>query len=233
MGQVAVVTGAARNLGAVIALTLAAQGFDLVVNTRSNIDEAQQVAERATSLGVTAIAVAADVTDEAAVQDMFAQASAVGAVRVLVNNAALRSRRALDDLTLAEWRTAVGVILEGSFLCSKAAVPLIRAGGGGSVVNILGGNALAGDPDRVHVASAKHGLVGLTLSLARACAGDGITVNALSPVALHGEDAQMRAGRQQVADVVSFLVSKSATALTGQVIEVGAHRPTRPEDEIR
>jgi 3-oxoacyl-[acyl-carrier protein] reductase len=234
VGQVAVVTGAARNLGSVIALTLAAQGFDLVVNTRRNLEEAQRVADRATSLGVTARAVAADVTDEAAVQDMFGQASAVGDVRVLVNNAALRSRVPLDDLSLAEWRTATAVILDGAFLCSRSAIPLMRGAGGGRVVNVLGGNAMAGDPARPHVAAAKHGLVGLTLALARACEADPITVNAVSPVGLHGDDAQLRVGRQHVADVVGLLVSDSAAAVTGQVIQVhGARRTARREDGIR
>jgi 3-oxoacyl-[acyl-carrier protein] reductase len=221
VGHVAVVTGAARNLGSAIALSLAAQGFDVVVNTRRDLAAAQQVADRATSLGVTARAVVADVTDEAAVTDLFRQASALGDVRVLVNNASLRSRVSFDDLTLEEWRTAHAVTLEGAFLCSRAAVPLMRRLGGGRVVNILGGNAMAGDPSRVHVASAKHGLAGFTISLARACATDGITVNAVSPVGLDGGDEQLQAGRQRVADVVTFLASAGAAGVTGQVIDVG------------
>lgn len=224
MGQVAVVTGAARNLGSAIALSLAAQGFDVVVNTRRELAQAQQVADRATSLGVAALAVEADVSDEVAVTEMFRQASGLGDVRVLVNNVALRTRVSFDDLTLEDWRTAHAATLEGAFLCSRSAVPLMRRLGGGRVVNILGGNAMAGDPTRVHVASAKHGLVGLTVSLARACAADGITVNAVSPVGLtglHGDAEALQAGRAQVADVVSFLASAAAAGVTGQVIDVG------------
>jgi 3-oxoacyl-[acyl-carrier protein] reductase len=221
VGHVAVVTGAARNLGSTIALSLAAQGLDVVVNTRRALDEAQQVADRAASLGVAARVVVADVTDGAAVTEMFRQASDLGDVRVLVNNVSLRTRVSFDDLTLEDWRSAHAATLEGAFLCSKAAVPLMRGLGGGRVVNILGGNAMAGDPSRVHVASAKHGLVGLTISLARACAADGITVNAVSPVGLHGDVQQLQAGRQHVADVVTFLASAEAGAVTGQVIDVG------------
>jgi len=227
MGQVAIVSGAARNLGAVLALALAQAGFDVVVNTRQDIEGAREVAREAESYGVSALAVAADVSDAAAVERMMDEASRLGDVHVLVNNASLRSRSAFHDLTPAQWRSAMAVTLDGAFLCSQAALPLMVAGGGGRIVNILGANAMAGDPERVHVSAAKHGLFGLTLGLSRACAADGVTVNAVSPDVPGSTDVDLR--RHQVADVVTYLASQAAAAVTGQVIRVGdAENAARP-----
>jgi 3-oxoacyl-[acyl-carrier protein] reductase len=215
-----VVTGAGRNLGSVIALALARDGFDVVVNTRSDIGSARAVCSRIEALGVRARAAVADVTDATAVARLMDEAHELGDIRVLVNNAALRNRVSFGELTLEQWRATLAVTLDAAFICSHAA--LDRMSGGGRIVNILGANALAGDPDRVHVSAAKHGLVGLTRALAAACAGTGVTVNAVSPAGLQGEPAQLEQRRRQVADVVAFLGSHAASGITGPVIEVGA-----------
>jgi 3-oxoacyl-[acyl-carrier protein] reductase len=215
-----VVTGAGRNLGSVIALALARDGFDVVVNTRSDIGGARAVCSRIEALGVRARAAVADVTDATAVARLMDEAHELGDIRVLVNNAALRNRVSFGELTLEQWRATLAVTLDAAFICSHAA--LDRMSGGGRIVNILGANALAGDPDRVHVSAAKHGLVGLTRALAAACAGTGVTVNAVSPAGLQGEPAQLEQRRREVADVVAFLSSHAASGITGQVIEVGA-----------
>jgi 3-oxoacyl-[acyl-carrier protein] reductase len=219
VGKVAVVTGAGRNLGSVIALALARDGFDVVVNTRSDIGSARAVCSRIEALGGRARAAVADVTDATAVARLMDEARELGDIRVLVNNAALRNRVPFGDLTLEQWRAALAVTLDAAFICSHAV--LDRMSGGGRIVNILGANALAGDPDRVHVSAAKHGLAGLTRALAAACAGIGVTVNAVSPAGLQGEPDQLEQRRRQVADIVAFLCSQAASGITGQVIEVG------------
>jgi 3-oxoacyl-[acyl-carrier protein] reductase len=219
---VAVVTGAGRNLGRAIALALAEGGFDVVVNTRSDLVAAGMVVKEAEALGVRAIPVAADVTDPSAVHDMFVRAAELGPVRVLVNNAAVRTRVPVDAMTFEDWRAVLSVTLDGAFHCVRAALPLLRSSGGGRVVNLVGANALAGDPARMHVSAAKHGLIGMTLSLAKACAADGITVNAVSPGRMNPPDELVAARRRaRLAATVAFLASSDGADITGQVIEVG------------
>jgi 3-oxoacyl-[acyl-carrier protein] reductase len=225
-GGVAVVTGGARNLGRAIVLALAGVGFDLVVNTRSDLEQAEAVAEEARDLGVRALPVLADVTDGAAVAGMMRAAADLGPLRVLVNNAALRTRVPVDEMTFDDWRAVHSVILDGAFHCVRAALPALRAAasddGGGRIITLLGANALRGDPARVHVAAAKYGLVGMTLALAGACAGAGITVNAVSPGQVtRGDEQEIVQHRAGVASTVTFLASAAASEVTGQVIEVG------------
>ncbi|HVV23156.1 MAG TPA: SDR family NAD(P)-dependent oxidoreductase [Pseudonocardiaceae bacterium] len=220
MSGVAVVTGAGRNLGRAIALALAAAGFDIIVNTRSDRAAAATVADEVTAMGVRAVPVLADVTEPAAVADMMDRAAELGPVRVLVNNAALRTRVPVDVMTFDDWHQVMGVTLDGAFHCVRAALPLLRAAGDGRVINLIGANSLAGDPSRVHVSAAKHGLIGMTLALAKACPD--ITVNAVSPGTMNPPDeAQARQRRARLAATVAFLASPAAGDVTGQVIEVG------------
>ncbi|GHJ41572.1 SDR family NAD(P)-dependent oxidoreductase [Streptomyces sp. TS71-3] len=222
---VAVVTGAGRGLGRAVVLALARAGFDVVVNTRTALERAAEVAREAEALGVRAAAVRADVTDGGAVEEMMRRAASLGPLRVLVNNAALRERVPLAEMTFEDWRRAHTVTLDGAFRCAQAVLPALRASGGGRIVNLLGANALRGDPERVHVSAAKHGLVGLTLALANACASEGITVNAVSPARMHADTGAERARRrEQVADLVAHLALPASGGISGQVIEAGGPR---------
>jgi 3-oxoacyl-[acyl-carrier protein] reductase len=222
---VAVVTGAGRNLGRAMVLALARAGFDVVVNTRSGLEQAEIVAKEAEALGVRALPVLADVTDGDAVDEMVGRASSLGPLRVLVNNASLRTRIPIGEMTFDHWRHVQAVTLDGAFRCVSSALPALRASGDGRIVNIAGVNALRGDPTRVHVSAAKHGLVGLTLALADACAADGITVNAVSPGRMNADgEAESARRRDRLASTVAFLASPQAGDVTGQVIEVGPHR---------
>jgi 3-oxoacyl-[acyl-carrier protein] reductase len=224
---VAVVTGGGRNLGRAIVLALARDGFDVVVNTRGDAEHAEKVAAEARERGVAAAVAAADVSDPEAVERMFAVADGLGPVRVLVNNAALRTRVPVHELTIRDWNAVRAVTLDGAFHCVLAALPRLRATGGGRIITMIGANALHGDPSRVHVSAAKHGLIGMTKSLALACEPDQITANAVSPGKMNPEpdgagtqdEAQRR--RAEVADTVAFLASPAACRITGQLIEVG------------
>lgn len=228
MSGVAVVTGAARNLGAAIAVRLASDGFDVVVNTRSDVERAESVAEEVRRLGVRALAIAADVTDPDAVADMFARAADLGPLRVVVHNAGLRSARPVGALSVAEWRAVRDVVLDGGVHCALTAVPVLQSTGGGRIVTILGGHALRGDAERVHLSAAKHGLWGLTLALAAAGRDCGVTANAVSPTGMRTDHAQdLRDRRMRVADVVAFLASDRAASVTGQLIEVDGRGVTR------
>lgn len=224
MSGVAVVTGGARNLGRSIVLALARSGYDVVVNARSDADGAEKTAAEARALGVSAVAALADVADPDDVAGLFAAADRLGQVRVLVNNAALRTRIPLPELTFADWQAVRSVTLDGAMHCALAALPRMRGTGGGRIITMIGGNALRGDPGRVHVSAAKHGLIGMTKAMASACADDGITVNAVSPGKMRPEGASEQEGdrrRAMVAETVVFLASPAAFGVSGQLIEVG------------
>jgi 3-oxoacyl-[acyl-carrier protein] reductase len=221
---VAVVTGGARNLGRSMVLALARGGFDVVVNARTDAEGAEKAAADARALGVSAAVALADVADADAVTAMFEAADRLGPLRVVVNNAALRTRVPVSELTVEDWRAVRSVTLDGAMHCALAALPRLRAGGNGRIITMIGGNALRGDPGRVHVSAAKHGLIGMTKALAAACADDGITVNAVSPGKMrpeNGTDEEAERRRSMVAEAVAFLASPAAFGVTGQLIEVG------------
>lgn len=224
MSGVAVVTGGARNLGRSLVLALARSGYDVVVNARSDVDGAEQTAAEARALGVSAAAVLADVADPDDVAHLFTAADRLGPLRVLVNNAALRTRIPLSELTMADWQAVRAVTLDGAMHCALAALPRLRASGDGRIITMIGGNALRGDPGRVHVSAAKHGLIGMTKAMAAGCESDSVTVNAVSPGKMNPEgaaEAEAERRRNQVADTVAFLASPAAAGITGQLIEVG------------
>jgi 3-oxoacyl-[acyl-carrier protein] reductase len=227
---VAVVTGGARNLGRTIVLALARDGYDVVVNARSDVDGAEKVAAEAREIGVQAVCALADVAVAEQVGRMFAAADDLGPVRVLVNNAAVRTRVPAYDVTAADWELVRRVTLDGAMHGVFEALPRLRSAGGGAIVSIIGGNALRGDPHRFHVSAAKHGLIGMTKGLAAACAPDGITVNAVSPSnmepdpGLPAAEQETQRRRDAVAAAVAFLASPSGVDVTGQLIEVGSER---------
>jgi 3-oxoacyl-[acyl-carrier protein] reductase len=227
MTGVALVTGGARNLGRTIVLALAGSGHDVVINSRSDAEQAERVAEEARAMGVAARVALADVADPVAVAAMFEVVDGLGPLRVLVNNAALRTRVPVSELTIADWRSVRSVTLDGAMHCVLEALPRLSAVGGGRIISMIGGNALRGDPGRIHVSAAKYGLIGLTKALAAACASDGITVNAVSPGKMNPDGAgeqEAERRRQSVADTVSYLASPQAHGVTGQLIEVGPAR---------
>jgi NAD(P)-dependent dehydrogenase (short-subunit alcohol dehydrogenase family) len=129
-GRVAIVTGAARNIGRAIAHDLAAAGAAVVVNARTSEAEAKAVAREIEAGGGRAFACVADVTDEAAVGRMAAAAvERFGRIDILVNNAAVRREQPLAEMTLAAWREILSIILDGAFICAKACLPQLAASG--------------------------------------------------------------------------------------------------------
>src|SRR5262249_17777914 len=155
------------NIGRAIALALADGGAAIVVNARSNLQEAEAVAGEIEREGGKAFAVTADVADADAVGTMVADAaSRAGRIDMLANTAAVRAERALEPMTRADWRAVTGVILDGAFKCVKACLPRLRQSGAGVIVNIGGLSAHAGAARRPHVVTAKAGLIGFTRALA-------------------------------------------------------------------
>jgi 3-oxoacyl-[acyl-carrier protein] reductase len=240
-GKVALVTGGSRNIGRAIALALAAGGAAVVVSTRRSREAAEAVAQEIESSGGKAMALIADVTDEATVNVMVEQAAArFGRLDILVNNAAVRPAQKIEAMSLADFRAVVGLILEAPFLCVKAALPHLRRGGAGVIVSIGGMTGHVGGADRVHVAAGKAGLVGLTKGFARELAADGITANCVVPGLIdtprtHTPSAHAAQpsllGRQgstgEIAAMVRYLCGPDARFITGQAIHVngGAYMP--------
>jgi 3-oxoacyl-[acyl-carrier protein] reductase len=234
-GRVALVTGAGRNIGRAIALELAAGGAAVVVNARSNMAEAEGVAREIEAAGGKALPVIGDVADAEAVEKMVAAAVARFArIDYLVNNAAMRGEKPISDMTYAEWRAVLDVVLDGAFHCVRACLPCLRQSGAGAIVNIGGLSGQTGSRDRVHVVTAKSGLVGLTRALAHDLAADNITVNCVAPglVAtarpkgfvepqhhqIHHTLSGKRGEPQDIATIVRFLCGPGARYLTGQTI---------------
>lgn len=237
-GKVALVTGAARNIGRAIAMDLARGGARVAVHANVSGEAAAETVRLIEAEGGTAVRVAGDVTDPAAVERMVGDAlGAFGRLDILVNSAALRRETAFERLSYAEWREVVGVILDGAFLCAQAAVPALKAAGGGAIVNLGGMSAHTGTTERAHVVAAKMGVVGLTRALAFDLAGDGITANCVVPGLIdtqRGESgkgsaslerqrvplAGRRGRAEEVAGMVRYLVGPGGRYVTGQTVHV-------------
>lgn len=236
-GKVALVTGAVRRNGRAIALALAREGAAVVINTRRSRTEAEQVRAEIEGMGGRAMVCVADITEEEAVCAMFGAAAArFGRLDILVNNAADRERVPFTEMTSAQWRHIVGIILDGAFFCSRAALPHMLRNGWGRIVNIGGvGHHMASYAGRAHAAAAKAGLEGLTRALAVEYALQNITVNCVSPGRIGGArsktagaapDADLLplVGRtgvpEDVAGAVHFLCLPGSSFITGQTLHV-------------
>lgn len=237
MNKVALVTGAGRNIGRSIALTLAERGFDVVVNVRKSLNEGEEVASAIRKIGRQSLVCAADISKPKDVQNMFSEISkAFGHLNVLINNASIRGESEFTALDFSEWKRVLDICLDGAFLCSQAAIPMMKGQDQARIVNIGGLTAHAGAINRAHVITAKAGLVGLTRALAEELAPIGVRVNCVSPglvdtvrvadsapvaPAHHKKKSNFlnrRGSAQEIADVVAWLCSPQSSYVTGQVI---------------
>jgi 3-oxoacyl-[acyl-carrier protein] reductase len=237
-GKVAVVTGAGRNIGRAIALALADGGASVVINVRSNKDEADKVVGEIAAAGGKAVAVLGDVADPKVAQALAdAAVKNFGRIDILVNNAALRRENSIVDMPYEEWREVMGVILDGSFHGVKACLPGLRKQGG-TIINMGGMSAHIGSKGRAHVMSAKAALVGFSRALAHDLAADKITANCVVPGAIdtsrpttslkpahhltHGTISGERGKPEDVAAMVRFLAGPGGRNVTGQTLHVNA-----------
>ena len=241
-GRVALVTGGARNIGRAIALALAEAGAAVVINARGARAEAEAVAGEVKRLGAPVLVHLADVTDPDAVATMFRVCRArLGRLDVLVNNAALRKQTPLARITHREWRDVLSVAVDGTFLCSQAAAPLLAEAGGGAIVNLGGLTAHTGAAGRAHAVTAKAAVIGLTKALAVELAPQGTTVNCVVPGTIETvrgatagampETPKNLLGRlgqpDEIAAMVRLLAGPAGRYVTGQTIHVsgGAYLP--------
>jgi NAD(P)-dependent dehydrogenase (short-subunit alcohol dehydrogenase family) len=231
-GKVALVTGAGRNLGRVIALSLAEAGADVAVTSRT-LSEIKRTEQEIKEKGQKALAISMDVTDlnkvERAVQKI---ASEFGRIDILVNNAATRSFKSLLEISELEWRSVIDTNLTGAFFCCKAVGPIMIRQGGGRIINISSRIGLQGMANRVAYCASKGGLIQLTRALALEWAPYNILVNSVAPGLMNtpetskaiqeGKAAEIplkRAGEpEEIAPLIVYLASEACTYMTGEVI---------------
>jgi 3-oxoacyl-[acyl-carrier protein] reductase len=197
INRVALVTGGSRGIGAAIALALADAGCALAVNYRERAEDAEAVVAKIKAMGGRAIAIAADVSQGAAVAAMVERAAnALGPIDILVNNAGVAIVRGVDELTEAEFDLTIAVNLKSAFLCTQAVLPAMRSRKWGRIVNITSGAARGAGAIGPHYNASKAGMEGLTRGYAARLVKEGITVNSVAPSLI---ETDMMRGRTDLA----------------------------------
>jgi 3-oxoacyl-[acyl-carrier protein] reductase len=235
-GKVAVVTGAARGLGRAIALRLGGEGAAIVVADLL-ADRAQASAEEMRQMGIDAIALAGDVGDPSFADAMIGEAKErFGRLDILINNAGIAPNRLFLEQTLEEWNGVIRTNLTGTFLCSKAAVPVMREGGSGCIVNMASISGQRGATGRGAYGVSKAGIIQLTKIMAVECADLHIRVNAIAPGPVRTDMTDHSSGTvasylsripmnaygsmDAVAAAALFLATDESSYTTGHVLNV-------------
>lgn len=190
--KIALVTGASKGLGKSIAFKLASAGATVIVNYNSSKAAAEEIVDTIKSEGGTACAIQADVSDEAAVKNLYAEILTVaGSVDILVNNAGINPVKPLLELTLKDFQQSLDVNLTSAFLTTQAALPAMIEKKYGRIINISSVAAQLGGVIGPHYSAAKAGMIGLTHSYAAMLAQyGGITSNAVAPALIDTEMIQ-------------------------------------------
>lgn len=237
-GKVALVTGASRGIGKEIALRLASQGADLVLNYVGSEELANGVAEEVKALGRKVITLNCDVSDTEKCSEMINKImEEFGRIDILVNNAGITRDGLLMRMKESDWDAVLNINLKGVFNCTKAAIKPMMKQRSGKIVTITSVVGIMGNAGQSNYSAAKAGCIGFTKSIAKEVASRGINVNAVAPGfiitpmtdALNEKQIEdlsagiplKRPGKpEDVAKVVEFLVSDNANYITGQVINV-------------
>ena len=237
-GSVALVTGASRGIGAVVAARLAEAGVKVGVNYLSSRAAAAEVVDSINRRGGEAMLVEGDVAQETSAASAVKQViDKWDRINILVNNAGINRDRLLLRMTSEDWDQVLTVDLKGAFLCTRYVIPHLIRQHSGRVINISSVVGISGNPGQANYAAAKAGLIGFTKAVAREVASRGVTVNALAPgyiatgmVEQLSEDTRQRildripmgkfGAPEDVAEAVLFLCGEGAGYITGQVLTI-------------
>jgi len=236
-GQIAMVTGGGAGIGKAISLALAKEGADIAI-TDVNLETAQQTAKEIEELGRRSYVAQADVSDSGAIESFVnAVVEKFGRIDILVNNAGITRDTLLIRMKDADWDAVLKINLTGTFNCTRAVSKIMLKQRSGRIVNMASVIGLMGNVGQANYAASKAGVIALTKSAAKELASRGILVNAIAPgfimtrmteVLSEQVKAEMlkiiplsRFGKpEDIANTVLFLVSDSASYITGQVIQV-------------
>jgi 3-hydroxybutyrate dehydrogenase len=246
-GKQAIITGSNSGIGLGVAEELARAGADVVLNSFTDRAEDHELArDLGARHGVRARYIVADMSDGAACRALVAK---TGACDILVNNAGIQHVAPVDEFPIDKWNLILAINLSSAFHTSAAALPGMRAQGWGRVINIASAHGLTASPYKAAYIAAKHGVVGLSKTVALECAGQGITCNAICPgyvltplveaqipdqMKVHGMDREMVirqvmlqrqpsrqfATTEQIGGTVVYLCSPYADQVTGTTISV-------------
>lgn len=237
-GRVALVTGAARDVGREIALALASEGAAVAVNYNSSGERAQAVVDEIKAKGGRAVACKANIADFAAVKQMIDRtATELGSLNILVNNAGLVIRKRFAETSPDEWRRQIDTCLYGTIHCCHAAAPLLEASKNGRIISLMGDSSRVGESGLSIAAAARAGVIALMKSLAREMGRSGTTANAVSLglVETAHDRTWVDANREKltklyplrrlgqpgdVAPMVALLASDHGSWITGQVVSI-------------
>ena len=237
-GSVALVTGASRGIGAVVAARLAEAGAKVGVNYLANHDAAAEVVDSIKHRGGDALLLGGNIAREDAAAAVVKQAvDEWGHIDILVNNAGVNRDRLLMRMSSDDWDQVLDVDLKGAFLCTRYVIPHLVRQHSGRIINISSVVGISGNPGQANYAAAKAGLIGFTKAVAREVASRNVTVNALAPgyiatgmVEQLSEDTRQRildripmarfGSPEDVAEAVLFLCGQGAGYITGQVLTI-------------
>lgn len=181
-GKTAIITGSTSGIGLGIAKGLADAGANIVMNGFGDADEIEEARKDLESRGVKAIYNNADMTRPDEIKALIDEAkSTLGSVDILINNAGIQHVSPIDEFPPEKWDAIIAINMSSSFHTIKAAVPVMKAQGWGRVINIASAHGLVASPFKSAYVTAKHGIMGLTKTVALEVAQDGITCNAICP----------------------------------------------------
>lgn len=237
-GKIALITGASRGIGKAVAIELAKQGADVIINYNGNHARAEEVVKEVEQLGRKAISIQCNVSDAASVTNMIKTSiDTFGRVDILVNNAGITRDNLIMRMKEEDWDAVINTNLKGVFNTTKAVTRQMMKQRSGRIINIASVVGVMGNPGQANYVAAKAGVIGLTKSTARELSSRNITVNAVAPGFITTDMTDQLAGDvkeemlkqiplsrfgepEDVAKVVKFLASNDSKYMTGQVLHV-------------